>query len=463
MAQIQNTNPTVLLDRFKKQKEYFATGETKDVNFRIDQLKKLKNAILRYKDNISDALWRDLRKSPEETYETEIIIVLSDLDYHIKNLESWARPKQVTSPFSMFPSSSELIYEPLGVSLIIAPFNYPFNLLFSPFIGAISSGCCCMLKPSPKTVETSLVMEDLIKENFEPEYVTMVQGNHEVNNLLWAQAFDLIFFTGSPKVGKIVMKAAAENLTPVILELGGKSPCIVDEDADLDTSARRIVWGKFINSGQTCIAPDYLLAHEDVKDELLEKLAFYLKDAYGENPKESKYYCRIIDDKAMTRLIGLLEKGTKYLGGDYDEKQRYIAPTILTDVDPNDPVMTEEIFGPIFPVLTYKKIEEAINFVNSRPKPLAFYYFGSNSAAKDVLYSTSSGGACINDTLMHLINHNLPFGGVGNSGMGKYHGKHSFLAFSNQRGVVTTPTIIDIPLKYAPYRNFGLTKALLNI
>lgn len=463
MAEMTNTDESVIMKRFHDQKALFASGVTKDVEFRLEQLKKLKDAIVQYTDKLSDALWKDLRKSREETYETEISIVLSDVENHIDNLKSWAKPTHVDSPISMFPSSSQIMYEPLGVSLIVAPFNYPFNLLFSPLIGSISAGCCTILKPSPKTSATSQVMEDLVKEFFVPEYLTMVQGNHEVNGLLWSQPFDIICFTGSPKVGKIVMKAAAENLVPVILELGGKSPCIVDVDADLDTTAKRIVWGKYINAGQTCIAPDYLYVHEEVKEELLEKMVYYLKDAYGENPKESDYYCRIIDNKSVTRLTKLLEKGTIYLGGEVDQSERYIAPTIILDVSPEDPVMQEEIFGPIFPVMTFKKLDEAINFVNSRPKPLALYYFGKKDQGNDVLKKTSSGGACINDTLMHIINHNLPFGGVGNSGMGKYHGLDSFLAFSNSKGVVTTPTVIDIPLKYAPYRNFGLTKRLLNM
>lgn len=463
MSEIPNTPNDVLLRRFKEHKDYFATGQTKEVDFRLAQLKKLEEAILKYQTQLQDALWKDLRKSPEETYETEISIVLSDLKNHIEHIKEWAKPKQVSTPISMFPSSSEIVYEPLGVSLIVAPFNYPFNLLFSPLIGSISSGCCTVIKPSPKTLETSKVMEDLITEFFDPQYLSVAQGGHEVNETLWALPFDMIFFTGSPAVGKIVMKAAADNLVPLVLELGGKSPCIVDKDADLDTSARRIVWGKYINSGQTCIAPDYLLVQESVKDQLLEKIIFYLKDAYGENPKESRYYCRMIDDRAMSRVTGYLNKGTIYHGGDFDMEDRYIAPTIITDVSANDPVMQDEIFGPIFPVMTFNEIDEAINFVNSRPKPLAFYFFGKNKEAKDVIRRTSSGGACVNDTLMHLINHNLPFGGVGNSGMGKYHGHDSFLAFSNQRGLVTTPTLVDVPLKYAPYRHFGVTKTLLNM
>jgi len=458
---MKDTSEAVIVEQLEKLRSFYASHQTKDVKFRIEQLRNFKKAILKNQKKIEEALWSDLHKSPEETFITEVSIVLQEIDMHLKNLKSWTRPQKVLTSLPLLPSSSKIVFEPLGVSLIVAPWNYPFMLLMTPLVGSISAGGCALLKPSPDTPSIAKVMEELIAETFDSAYITVVQGGRETNTLLFKQRFDFIFFTGSPMLGKIVMKAAAEHLTPLILELGGKSPCIVDADANLDKAAKRIAWGKMINAGQTCIAPDYLLVHESIKQELLDKIAANIREMYGENILESRHYPRIVSERAMKRLKTLLDSGNLHSGGEIAEKERFISPTILHDVEPHHPVMQEEIFGPILPALTFKQIKEAVDYINSNEKPLAFYYFGKNKKAKEILRQTTSGGACINDTLLHIANHNLPFGGVGNSGTGKYHGKQSFLAFSNQRSVVTTPSWIDLPFKYAPFKYFGLLKRIL--
>ena len=455
------TPEDIIIQHLADQRSYFSTGETKDINYRLAQLRKLKQIIIQNQTKIEDALWKDLHKSPEEAYLTEINIVLSEIDNHIKHLKKWARPRKVSSPIFLLPSSSKIIFEPLGIALIVAPWNYPFQLLMNPMVGAISAGCCSILKPSPDVPNIAKVMENMITENFDSKYISVVQGGKETNTILFAQHFDIIFFTGSPKVGKVVMKAAAENLTPVILELGGKSPCIVDADADLDIAARRITWGKLINAGQTCIAPDYLFAHHSIKDELLNKITTTIKSMYGEDIKQSRFYPRIVSEQAFTRLKGLLNDGKILTGGETDANERFFAPTIIDHVEPGFPIMQEEIFGPILPVMTFENIEEPISYINKNEKPLALYYFGKNKKAEEVLAKTTSGGACVNDTLMHIGNHNLPFGGVGNSGMGSYHGQDSFLAFSHKRPVVTTPTWIDLPFKYIPFKYFKFLKKII--
>jgi aldehyde dehydrogenase (NAD+) len=455
------TAEEIIIQHIRDQRAYFSTGETRDFNYRLAQLRKLKQIIIQNQTKIEDALWKDLHKSPEEAYLTEINIVLSEINNHIKHLKKWARPRKVSTPIFLLPSSSKIIYEPLGIALIVAPWNYPFQLLMNPLVGAISAGCCSILKPSPDTPNTAKVMEEMIAENFDSKYISVVQGGRETNTILFAQHFDIIFFTGSPKVGRVVMKAAAENLTPVILELGGKSPCIVDADADIDIAARRITWGKLINAGQTCIAPDYLFAHHSIKDELLNKITANIKSMYGDDIKQSRFYPRIINDHSMERLTGLLDQGKIYTGGEIDVKEKFIAPTIIDNVEPDFTIMQEEIFGPILPVMTFENIDETINYINKNEKPLALYYFGKNKKAKEILATTTSGGACVNDTLMHIGNHNLPFGGVGNSGMGSYHGQESFLAFSHKKPVVTTPTWIDLPFKYVPFKYFKLLKKII--
>ena len=440
---------------------YFNSQQTKDLKFRIENLKRFKSAIQKFENKIAEALWKDLHKSKEEAYLTETSIVLQEIDNHIKHLKRWAKSKRVPTPIHLLPSSSKIIYEPLGVSLIIAPWNYPFQLLMNSVVGAISSGCCAILKPSPYTPNVAGVMEELIHETFEGKYISIVQGGRDVNRILLEQRFDSIFFTGSPDLGKIVMKAAANHLTPVVLELGGKSPCIVDATANLDVAAKRIAWGKTINAGQTCIAPDYLFVHSSIKNELLKKIAANMENMFGENAQESPYFPRIVNQNAMQRLQKLLLHGDIVYGGKVDSDDRYISPTIIDEVKPDFPIMQEEIFGPLLPVMTFEKIDTVIEYVNSHEKPLAFYYFGKNKQAKDVLSKTTSGGGCVNDTLMHITNHHLPFGGVGNSGMGRYHGHDSFLAFSNARSIVTTPTWFDLPVKYVPFKYFKWVKKIL--
>ena len=448
-------------DILKKQRLFFATHQTKDVKFRMRQLRLLKENIIKHEKLITAALWNDLHKSYEEAYLTEISVVLLEIEYHLKNMSQWAKPKKVRTPLHLLPSRSRVISEPLGVALIIAPWNYPFQLLMNPLVGAISAGCCAILKPSPYTPNISKVMNALIQETFNSNYIDLIEGHREVNEILLEQRFDIIFFTGSAAVGRVVMRKAAEHLTPVILELGGKSPCIVDADANLEIAAKRIAWGKTINAGQTCIAPDYLFVHASVKEELIKKMITHFKEMYGEDIQQSHYFARIVNQQAFQRLQRLLELGRIRFGEKVDANDRYISPTLLDEIEVEFPIMKEEIFGPILPILTYTHLDEVITYVNHNEKPLAFYYFGNNKQAKEIIARTTSGGVCVNDTLMHITNHYLPFGGVGNSGSGKYHGYHSFMAFSNMRGVLNSLTWIDLPLKYAPFKYFKLIKKLL--
>lgn len=458
---IANTPTEQIAKVVAAQKEFFHSGKTLDIEYRLAALKRLKAAIQKWEKPLAEALWADLHKSYEEAYLTELSIVLGEIDNHIGHLKAWATPKRRPTPLKMFPSRSKVISEPLGTSLIIAPWNYPVQLLLNPLVGAISAGCTAILKPSPYVESVSKVVELMITDTFGKEYIAVVQGNRDVNSALLDERFDIIFFTGSPSLGRKVMTAAAKNLTPVVLELGGKSPCIVDKSADIATVARRIAWGKSLNAGQTCIAPDYLLVHKDIKEELIATLAHEFKSLLGENPKECHHFVRIVNDKAFDRLIGYLEGADIVVGGEYDRSERYIAPTIVDNVSVDSPIMQEEIFGPIFPIITFSETAEAVEFVAQREKPLALYYFGDKKSAKYVLRHTSSGGACINDTIMHIANERLPFGGVGNSGMSSYHGKASFDVFSHYRAVVTTPTWVDVPFRYMPYRMFSLVKKLL--
>jgi aldehyde dehydrogenase (NAD+) len=457
-----NTSQATISDILQQQRTFFASGATKDVEFRIRQLKKFRATIRQFEKRLYDALWADLHKSPEEAFLTEISIVLLEINNHIKHLRKWAKPKRVATPLHLLPSSSRILYEPLGVSLIIAPWNYPFQLLMNPLVGAISAGCCALLKPSPYTPATAQVMEELVAKTFDNRYIRIVQGNREVNQFLLKQKFDVIFFTGSPELGKNVMESAAVNLTPVVLELGGKSPCIVDKNANIRVSAKRIAWGKTINAGQTCIAPDYLFIHTSVKEKFVEEYKRAIAGMYGEDVRQSPYFARIVNQKAVERLKKLMLHGDIIFGGQVDENERYIAPTLIDHVHQDDPVMQEEIFGPLLPIMTFEKIEEVIDYVNAHEKPLAFYYFGEKKPAKTLFERTSSGGGCINDTLLHIANHHLPFGGVGNSGMGIYHGQESFWAFSNKRALVSSLTWFDLAMKYAPFRYFSVIKRILS-
>lgn len=450
-----------LVQLLQKQRDFFNTQQTKDIKFRIAALKKLKAAILNNSAKITDALYADLHKSYEEAYLSEISIVLSEIDYHLKNLKDWARTKQVHTPFHLLPSSSKIIMEPLGQALIIAPWNYPFQLTINPLVGAISAGCTAILKPSSSTPNVSNLISEIIQQEFSDEYISVILGGRAENTLLLEQKFDVIFFTGSSSFGKAVMQAASKHLTPVILELGGKSPCIVDESANIKIAAKRIIWGKLINAGQTCIAPDYVYVHERVKDQLVKEMIHYAEEMYGKDFKQSKLYPRIINTEAFDRLISLLKDGKITWGGDYLKEDKYIAPTILENVSLESKTMKEEIFGPILPIFTFSAITDVVNYINTQEKPLALYYFGTNKNFEIVMNNTSSGGICVNDTLLHIANHHLPFGGVGNSGMGKYHGEESFIAFSNRRPILTSPTWIDLVFKYPPFKFFNLIKKII--
>lgn len=447
-----------------KQRLFFNTGQTLSADFRISALKTLKKSILSREQEISEALFKDLHKSRFESYTTEIGIVLSEIDYMIRHLKKWMRPQRAKTPLYMFPSRSHVYCQPYGVALVISPWNYPFQLLFAPLIGAIAAGNCVIAKPSRKTVKTLEIIEKILSETFLPEYVCpVIAEEQEDMSLLLEQRFDYIFFTGGPVFGRTVMQSATRFLTPLTLELGGKSPCIVDSDAHIHTTARRIVWGKFLNCGQTCVAPDYLWVHQAVKNDLIDEIKKVISEFFGKNPEESPDYGRIVSTSHFDRLISQMNEGTIITGGTFDRDTRYISPTVIDNVRTDDAIMQEEIFGPLLPVLEFSDITEIYNYLHQGEKPLALYYFTSDaSKATQMLKNTSSGGACINDVIMHVANSHIPFGGVGNSGMGNYHGKYSFDTFSHTRSVVKSSSLIDIPMKYPPYKKkLGLIKRFM--
>ncbi len=458
---IDNTPKERIAEIVAGQREFFRSHATLDIDTRLKMLRRLGEALAKWERPLCDALHADLHKSYEEAYLTELSIVRGEIRNHLQHLKRWARDRRRATPLKMFPSRSRIVSEPLGVTLIVAPWNYPVQLLLNPLVGAISAGCTAVLKPSPYTPAVARVIEQMIAETFDERYIAVVQGNREVNSQLLEQRYDLIFFTGSPSLGRIVMQAAARNLTPVVLELGGKSPCIVDQKADIAVAARRIAWGKTLNAGQTCIAPDYILIHRSVKERFVEEYARALRKMHGDDPRRSPHFVRMVNDRAFERVKQYLADGRIRIGGEYDAAERYIAPTLLDEVDPSAPVMSDEIFGPVMPMIAFEAIDEAIDFVNGREKPLALYYFGRRSTGRRVIRLTSSGGACINDTIMHIANENIPFGGVGNSGMGGYHGRDSFEVFSHRRALVTTPTWLDLPFRYMPYRLFRWVKRIL--
>ena len=447
------------------QKAYFRSGATLDLKFRKQMLRKFLAALEKWEQRLYDALWTDLHKSYEEALLTEMSIVKAETKMHLKHLRSWAKRRKASSPLKMFPSKSYIVKEPLGNALIVSPWNYPVQLLLNPLVGAISSGCTAMLKPSPYVPTVSQVIEDMISETFDSNYIAVVQGNREVNAVLFDIRWDIIFFTGSPALAKTVMTAAAKHLTPVVLELGGKSPCIIDKTANIKTTARRLAWGKTLNSGQTCIAPDYILIHEDIKEAFVAAFAEEMKALHGEDIKADKHYVRMVNDKAFERVSGYIKESEVLYGGSFDAAERYIEPTLLDNPSLSSAVMTEEIFGPVFPVITLDDdgsfVDNAIEFITSREKPLALYFFGDEADGWRVVHRTSSGGGCINDVIMHIANENVPFGGVGNSGMGRYHGRESFDAFSHTRSIITTSKWLDLPFRYMPYKMFGLVKKLL--
>lgn len=442
-----------------KQESYFRSGATLDVRTRKANLVAFEKAVLKWEKPLCEALWKDLHKSYEESYIAEVSILLGEIRTHIRNIGKWTRPQRRPTPMKLFPSRSKIISEPLGTALIISPWNYPVQLLLTPLVGVISSGCTAVLKPSPYVPEVSDVIEKMIRDTFPEEYVAVVQGDRDVNTALLEQRWDMIFFTGSPSFGRAVMAAAAKNLTPVVLELGGKSPCIIDKDADIEVAAKRVAWGKSLNAGQTCIAPDYLMLHKNIKDKFLSELEKAFRELLGDDPHKSEHFVRIVNDAAFERLKGYLADGEVVFGGKTDKSERYFSPTVLDHVSPDSPVMQEEIFGPIFPIQTFSSLDEVIRFVSMREKPLALYYFGRQG--DKVLKHTTSGGSCINDVIMHIANENVPFGGVGMSGMGSYHHKRTFDVFTHYRSVISTPTWIDLPFRYMPYKWFNVVKRLL--
>lgn len=451
---------------YAAQKRFFATGSTLPVSFRQARLDDLSLAIKKWEPALCDALWKDLRKSYEEAYLTETSIVLAEIREARRKVARWSRRERVAPVAAVLPSRSYVLKEPLGTALIVAPWNYPLQLLLSPLVGAIAAGCTAVLKPSPYVPHVSQAIADMIGEAFPEEYVAVVQGNREVNAHLLDRHFDLIFYTGSPAVAHTVMEAAAKHLTPVVLELGGKSPCIIDRTADVEVAAKRVAWAKTLNSGQTCIAPDYILIHQEVKDRFVEAFKRQLEVLHGAEVKESAHYVRMVSDKAFARVSSYLEQGHVICGGHTDASQRYIEPTLMDEVAEEAPVMREEIFGPVFPVIAFDEkvksfADQVAEFVNARPKPLAFYYYGKENAGWQLLRRTSSGGACINDCIMHIVNTHMPFGGVGNSGMGSYHRKLSFEAFTHRRAVLVTPKRLDLPLRYMPYRLFKYIRRLV--
>jgi aldehyde dehydrogenase (NAD+) len=433
----------------RAQREFFHTGKTRDVRFRKENLKKLRDAVKRYEPDILTALKKDLNKPELEAYVTEIGVLLEELNFAIKHVEKWAKPKRTGRPLVLFGSRSYIYPEPHGVCLIISPWNYPFQLALAPLVGAIAAGNCAVIKPSEYTPHVSRLIQQMLEGIFDREYVAVVEGGPKTGEALLDQPFDYIFFTGSISVGRIVMEKASRTLTPVTLELGGKSPAIVTADANLDLAAKRIVWGKFTNAGQTCVAPDYLYVHESVKDALLERMKDAVHRFYGENPLEGSNWPQIVNDRHFKRLKRFLEKGEVVIGGEANAEKRMIAPTILDRVSWEDPVMEEEIFGPILPVLTFGDLDEAIAAIREKPRPLALYLFSENKGTQDkVIRSLPFGGGCINDTLIHFASPNLPFGGTGTSGIGKYHGRFSFEAFSHSKSVVKQTTRFDFSFRY---------------
>lgn len=441
----------------KKQKEFFEIGKTKDISFRIESLNKLHQAINKYEGKIEEALKKDLNKSQFESYMTEIGMALSDLTFIKKRVKKWSKDKRVLSPLNQFHSKSFIKNEPYGVTLIISPWNYPFLLSIEPLIGSIAAGNCTILKVSEESPHTSQVITEMISKTFPPEYITVVNGDKEVATELLEQKLDYIFFTGSPTIGKIVMEKAVKNLTPVTLELGGKSPCIVEESADLKVAAKRIVFGKYLNSGQTCVAPDYLLLQNSIKDEFEKYLKEYIGLFYSKEPLQNQDYPHIINERHFNRLVNLI-KGEKVIyGGDIDRELLKIEPTVLDKITLDSPIMQEEIFGPILPIISFDNIEEVKDIILQREKPLALYLFTKNKKIeKDILRNISFGSGCINDTIIQLATSRMPFGGVGNSGMGSYHGKYSFYTFSHEKSIVKKYNWIDLPIRYMPYTDLKM-------
>ncbi|WP_284140330.1 aldehyde dehydrogenase [Virgibacillus sp. LDC-1] len=433
----------------QNQRQFFFTNQTKDYSFRINQLDNLKQMLKTYERDIYNALKADLNKSEHESLTTEMGLLYSEIDFAKKNLKKWMAPDKVERPITHQGTTNWIYKDPYGVTLIISPWNYPIQLAIAPAIGAIAAGNTVILKPSELTPATSTLLAQMVSHFFEASFFTVVEGDKETSQMLLKQRFDYIFFTGSTAIGKVVMEEASKHLTPVTLELGGKSPAIVDKDANLELAAKRIVWGKFTNAGQTCVAPDFLYVHRQVKKKLLKQIRKYVRELYGKSPLENKQYVRIVSKRHFKRLCSFLEDGQIVIGGKSDKTSLQIEPTVLEGITWEDSIMQEEIFGPLLPILPFDHIDEVVAELQQKEKPLALYYFGNKKRKQDSIVSQLSfGGGCMNDTLYHLANPHLPFGGVGSSGMGAYHGKYSFDTFTHQKSVMKQTTSFDLPFRY---------------
>ena len=436
-------------------RDFFQTQSTKDIKFRKKYLKALKKSIKKHESDILDALKSDLGKNKVEAYATEVGFVMKELSYIIKELKNWAKTKSVTTPMMQFPAKSFIKYEPYGTVLIIGPFNYPFQLVMSPLIGALAAGNCAVVKPSEMTPQTSMVVQEILEEVFPPDYVKVVQGEKEVTSQLLDERFDYIFFTGSTKVGQIVYEKASKHLTPVTLELGGKSPVIIDDTANLKVAAELIAFGKFMNAGQTCVAPDYILIDNEIKMKFVEALQATIQEFYGAQIEQSEDFGRIVNDNHFNRLVNIIEDSRQQViyGGESNADELFVAPTIIPDPELSDSVMQQEIFGPILPIIGYDTFNEVYDIVEQYEKPLALYLFTEDSDQITAVFNRLSfGGGCVNDTILHLANPNLPFGGVGHSGIGSYHGKYSFELFSHEKSYITKSTKLESGLLFPPYK-----------
>lgn len=449
--------------QFDRHRTFFREGSTRSYSNRRNLLMKMDRVTRQMEPEIMRALQSDLSKCSFESYTTEIGYIYGEIKDALRHLKQWMKPERVRGNLATFPSQHRIYKEPYGVVLVIAPWNYPFQLSIAPIIGAVAAGNAVVLKPSEWAPQTEAILTKWVEALAMPEWVSIATGGVDVAQSLLQLPFNYIFFTGSTAVGRIVQRAAAERLIPTTLELGGKSPCIVEPSADLRVAARRIVWGKFINAGQTCIAPDYVLVHERIETQLVDALKQALIEAYGPSPEDNSEYGRIINERHFDRLVSLIDAGKVVVGGSTDRDTKYISPTIMTGVQQGDPVMSEEIFGPILPILTYRQFDDAIDSILELDPPLALYHFTANPAnRKKVLEQIPFGGGCVNDTLMHIANPHLPFGGVGTSGMGAYHGKYSFEVFSHRKSITTSATWLDIPLRYAPFgKKLKLVRRLL--
>jgi aldehyde dehydrogenase (NAD+) len=438
------------------QRKFFASGKTLDIGYRLEVLKKLRSIIIEHEQEIIDALWKDFHKPEFEVIATESRFVVKELNYAIRHLRRWSRSTRVHTPIVHFLSHSYVKPQPYGQVLILSPWNFPFQLAFAPIIGALAAGNCVVLKVSRQVPDIVNVIEKIIG-HFPDELITVMNGDHIVSDYLLGQKFDYIFFTGSTRIGKHVMKKASENLIPVSLELGGKNPCVIASDAKLGFAAKRIAWGKFLNGGQTCICPDYVLIDRRVKEQFLDLIRKEIRAFYGEDPEQSKDFARLICSERVTRLAGLMEGGRIVAGGAVDARNRYVSPTVLADVKPGDPIMQEEIFGPVLPVIDFEDFSEVYPIIENNPKPLATYIFSRNHRLiREFINRTQAGTASVNDTVMQIASPYLPYGGVGTSGIGRYHGKRSFDTFSNHRSILVKSNLLDLPLRYPPYTRFKI-------